>query len=300
MSRILVTGSSGFLGSHIANRYVAQGHEVLGVDIRMIPHIGFQQKECDLLSMDLPSWLSELKPDVVIHCAGNANVSVSVKDPGCDFQTGVALLHRLFFGVRDAGIRPRFVFLSSAAVYGNPNALPVSETAATRPISPYGLHKRQCEELCEYFHRGEGVPTVVARIFSAYGAGLRKQIFWDLADKLMKGGKVELFGTGDESRDFIHVDDIVQAIGLLADTTTGGVYNLANGQEYSIRHVSTLLAKALGRDTALIGFNGRVKAGDPIHWRADISRLAELGYRQGRSIESGLEEFGRWVQNDAG
>jgi UDP-glucose 4-epimerase len=265
------------------------------VDIKIIPQIGFEQKECDLLEMDIASWMRDLRPDVIVHCAGNANVSISVSDPGFDFRAGVSLLHRLLFGVRDAGVKPSVVFFSSAAVYGNPAALPITEDAKAQPISPYGLHKRQCEELCEYFHRVEGIPTVVARIFSAYGAGLRKQLFWDLSNKILKGTDVQLFGTGEETRDFIHADDVVQAVQLLASAQTGGIYNLASGEELSIRAVASILAKGLGKDPAILSFNGQEKEGDPKNWRADVTRLKAIGYQKTVTIENGLNGYAEWV-----
>ena len=150
MKTILVTGSSGFIGSRIASSYAADGHQVIGLDIRMVPHLSYTQKECDLLTMDLEAYLKEVQPDIIVHCAGNANVAVSVADPGFDFQSNVAVLHRMLFALKAAKLKSKFVFLSSAAVYGNPVSLPINEDSAAKPISPYGLHKNQCEVLCKY------------------------------------------------------------------------------------------------------------------------------------------------------
>lgn len=299
MKKVLVTGSSGFIGSRIATRYAQEQHQVLGLDVRIVPHISFKQVECDLLAMDLASFLKEYQPDLVIHCAGNANVGVSVAQPHFDYESNVTVLHRLLFAIKAAAIAPKVVFMSSAAVYGNPNSLPISEDFASLPISPYGLHKRQCEDLCEYFARVERLPIVIARIFSAYGSGLRKQLFWDLVGKIANNPSVELFGTGNETRDFIHVDDVVDAIVLVSERSDRLYYNLANGVEVSIREAAGLLAKSMGKDPANIAFNGQVKPGDPLYWRADIGELRKIGYKQKVSLADGLQSYAEWVKKDA-
>lgn len=298
MKKVLVTGSSGFIGTRIAASYAQEGCSVLGIDVRVVPHIAFPQQECDLLAVDMVSLLRDFAPELVIHCAGNANVGISVARPHFDFDSNVKVLHRLLFAIKDSGLRPKVIFMSSAAVYGNPLALPIRETDVASPISPYGLHKRQCEDLCEYFHRVEGLPIHVVRIFSAYGSGLRKQLFWDLAGKIANNPRVELFGTGNETRDFIHVDDVVGAIALVAERSDCMFYNLANGVEVSIREAAGLLAQAMGKDASIIGFNGKVKPGDPLNWRADISALLAIGYRPRVGLAEGLQAYAEWVKKD--
>lgn len=295
MPTVLVTGSSGFIGSRIANELVRAGHRVVGVDRRMVPHLRFEQIECDLLSMDLVGFLSSLAPEMVVHCAGNANVSVSVQNPSLDFESNTVVLHRLLNSIKASHLCPRFVFMSSAAVYGNPSALPIAEGTLSRPISPYGIHKKMCEDLCEYFARVEAIPAVVARIFSAYGAGLRKQLFWDLAAKIGKGGPVELFGTGNETRDFIHVNDVVRAVLLLLERGEPKVYNIASGEETTIRTAASLLITSMKGSVDRLRFNGMVKEGDPLYWRADVSSLQSLGFKTSMHMEAGLEDYAHWI-----
>lgn len=191
----------------------------------------------------------------------------------------------------------RFVFLSSAAVYGNPESLPINENAPVKPLSPYAVHKAMCEQLCMYFIRNYGTDIKIARIFSAYGAGLRKQIFWDMYTKQLRTGRLDMFGTGDESRDYIHIDDAAQAIYLLAvKDSQEYIFNVANGEEVTIRKAAELFAECAGLGRDKIRFNGIRREGDPLNWRADITKLIELGYKQTVDLKAGLKDYFLWAQ----
>ena len=195
----------------------------------------------------------------------------------------------------------RFIFLSSAAVYGEPDSLPVSELEPVKPILPYGFHKRQCELLCEEFASIYGMPTASLRIFSAYGAGLRRQVIWDLCYRVLTEGKLELKGTGTESRDFIHVQDIVQAAIAVLDNAekVGEVYNVASGEEVAIKELAERLVAALGMDAEPV-FDGVVPPGHPRNWRADITKLKRLGFSPKISLEDGLSSFATWCRSEIG
>ena len=135
------------------------------------------------------------------------------------------------------------------------------------------------------------------RIFSAYGNGLRKQLLWDIYQKYQNTGRIELFGTGDETRDFIHVSDIVRAIELiLAYDGPENIINVANGEEVSIRELAEIYAGKLGADADVVSFNGMVKEGDPRNWRADISLLKRLGYEKHMALSDGIEAYVEWAR----
>jgi nucleoside-diphosphate-sugar epimerase len=292
---VLITGSSGFIGSRIAASFVQDDYKVVGIDMKIIPHLNYEQKECNLLEEDLAQYISECQPDIIIHCAGNASVGLSVKEPFMDFSNNVQLLHKLFFTLLKVGCKPKVIFLSSAAVYGNPGKLPISESDSLMPMSPYGLHKRLCENICEYFYNVENIPVTIVRIFSAYGAGIRKQLFWELATKIAKKEKLELYGTGEETRDFIHITDVIQAIRLIADKSDKLIYNIANGCETTIREAAGILVTEMGKDIRDLNFNGIIKDGDPINWRADITALETLGYTAKVNLKEGIASYARWV-----
>lgn len=299
--KVLVTGCNGFIGSHLVNFYSSNGYEVYGLDIRInkVNMINCKFIECNLQNEDMIKVYKEICPDIFIHCAGNASVGMSVDYPEMDFDSNVGVLYKTLSSVARANINPKFIFLSTAAVYGNPKELPINEKTDTAPISPYGLHKKMCEDLCEYYREVKGQDITVVRIFSAYGEGLKKQILWDMYNKYKNNGYIELFGTGNETRDFINIKDLVQALDLISRAEKSNfIYNIANGEETSIKTLASEYANILKIDANKIIFNGEVKKGDPINWRADITKLRQLGYKQSTYLPEGLKNYIEWVRGN--
>lgn len=299
MKKILITGARGFIGSKLTEMFCDNGDIVEGWDLISGDCGNVTVKKVDMgREDDVFSHLKAFCPDIVIHCAGSADVGRSVEYPEMDYHGNVTLTHHLLFGLHKLGLlNTRFVFLSSAAVYGNPVALPITEDMKCNPLSPYALHKVMCEDICEYFSKNYGMDVKVARIFSAYGRGLKKQIFWDMYNKSQKTGRLDMFGTGKESRDYIHVDDVIQALYLLATTKSDGMlFNVANGEEVSIQSATEHFADCAGIGRDSIAFNGVVREGDPLNWRADISRVKALGYRKSVMMEEGLKDYYTWVR----
>lgn len=299
MSKLLITGIGGFLGRHIARHFAANGWEVAGIDALADPQLGgnIRYTQLALPSPALPDFLVSTQPDVCIHCAGSASVPLSMTDPANDFRANVGLTFEMLDALRQHAPKSRFLLLSSAAVYGNPKTLPIDEKQHLAPMSPYGFHKRQCELLCQEFSRIYGLPTVSARIFSAYGPGLRKQVVWDICERLLTKGALSLKGTGRESRDFIHPTDIAAALALLAEKAPaeGEIYNVASGRETTIADLATLLASTLEVDVTA-QFDGEVRAGDPLNWRADIGKIAALGYTPSVALEEGSRQVAGWAR----
>jgi UDP-glucose 4-epimerase len=186
-------------------------------------------------------------------------------------------------------------------VYGDPASLPVRESDAVAPLSPYGWHKRQAEILCEEFASVFALPTTVARIFSAYGPGLRRQVVWDICERLLTNGKFELRGTGVESRDFIHANDVAHALAILAAKAPacGEVFNLATGRETSIADLARLAASALGSKHEPV-FDGAQTPGQPVNWRADIGAIGALGFAPQVSLEDGVRGVAAWARAELG
>ena len=300
MSRVLITGASGFIGHRTGIEFQKYGYEVIGWD-RSEARNGFDIVPVDMSDEEiLISRLEDCNPDIIIHCAGAADVGKSVKDPTMDYHGNVTLTHNLLFSLHKTEMeKTRVVFLSSAGVYGNPISLPITEDMPLNPLSPYAVHKVMCEDLCKYFANNYGMNVKVARIFSAYGEGLKKQIFWDMHKKAAAKGRLDMFGTGNESRDYIHVDDVVQSLYLLATKASDHVvFNVANGEEITIREATELFAEAAGVTKENIAFNGVVREGDPLNWRADISRIRALGYKMTVNIKDGIEEYVEWLRKE--
>jgi UDP-glucose 4-epimerase len=145
------------------------------------------------------------------------------------------------------------------------------------------------------------VPTVSVRIFSAYGAGLRRQVVWDICERLLTNGALTLGGTGNESRDFIHATDIARALALLSEKAPaeGEIYNLSTGRETTIAELAGHLIAALGMNV-VPQFDGKTRAGDPLNWRADVSKLVSLGFAPTVALEQGLTQVASWARAELG
>lgn len=301
MSLVLITGVTGFIGRYVARQFAEAGWSVAGLGTRPPENAPRQYLSCYeqlvLPAADLAVIVQQLQPDVCIHCAGRASVDLSVSDPAADFDASAAVTFNLLDTLRLCAPRCRLIYLSSAAVYGNPVALPIYETQNPNPISPYGFHKLMCEQLCAEFAKVYSLPTAIVRIFSAYGPGLRRQVLWDICQKALTQPQLSLRGTGNESRDFIHGRDVARAIYTLAEQAPceAEVYNLANGIETKIKELADLVLAQLGLAIP-IEFDGTIPAGNPVNWQANIGRLARVGFIPEVDLERGINIYAQWCR----
>ncbi len=301
MKKILITGVNGFIGNNAAD-YFEKEYEIYGMDISTNyrgnnPDVNYYQCNMSHSPAELSMVITDIQPDIVLHCAGSANVGASVLNPMADLDGNLHSLYQLLIALRGIEKKPKVIFLSSAGIYGNPKKLPISESDTPAPISPYGLHKLMCEELCSYYNKVHGYQIRSVRIFSAYGNGIRKQILWDMYQKYKNTGKISLFGTGNETRDYIHISDIMRAIDcIIRYDGPEEIFNVANGEETSIAQLASVYAKCLGESEDIISFNGEVKVGDPLNWRADISLLKKIGYEKKMDFEDGVRAYVDWVK----
>jgi UDP-glucose 4-epimerase len=298
---VLITGVAGFLGRYVAQHFTGLDWTVIGIDSAP-PENASISRLAAYYSLKLPDdaigkILREHAPDVCIHCAGRASVPLSVADPSADYYANVVLTFEVLEALRKHAPACKFIFVSSAAVYGNPRSLPVNEDAPVAPISPYGFHKLQGELLCKEFAGVYGLQTASMRIFSAYGPGLRRQVLWDICRKVITNQSLMLQGTGHESRDFIHALDIARAAYLVATRAPmgGDVFNLASGTEVTIQDLARQILEALGADCAL-QFDGVVPPGTPLNWCADMSKLHSLGFEVSVPFKQGVETFAQWCR----
>ena len=278
---VLVTGQEGFLGRHVLAAFTAAGKRVVGAG----------RPELELASVRFATLVRDTRPELVVHCAGPASVSASVEDPDGDRSATLDALGSVLDATGDA----RLVLVSSAAVYGQPAQLPVGEDAPLAPVSPYGRHRVEAEQLA----RDRSIPLAIARVFSAYGEGLRRQVLWDVARRALAGGSVELSGTGAETRDFVHAGDVARAIATIAERAPfdGEAYNVGTGVETPIARLAELVTRELGGGE--VRFNGVARPGDPERWRADIDRLRGLEFEPSISIEDGAPAYARWARDNA-
>lgn len=296
--KVLIIGSKGFIGSHCYSRLKqSAGMAVYGADV-VIDYNDPEYFLIDATNADFKNIFALHQFDWCINCAGAASVPDSFRNPERDYLLNVHHLALLLNAIRTEGSRCKLVQLSSAAVYGNPTILPVSETAELSPLSPYGIHKKQAEELCKMYFEHFGVRSSVLRVFSAYGRGLQKQLFWDLYKKMESSQEIVLHGTGNETREFIHVSDIVHAIRVIIQANDVGhqVINIANTEPLSIREAANAFFRNMDFH-GHVSFNGINRAGDPLYWQADTSLLRDLGYRQQISFTEGIGDYCEWLRD---
>lgn len=293
--KILIVGSKGFIGSHCVD-YFSKEHEVWGCDVIM-DYTSSRYISIDAVDSDFQEIFQQHKFDVCINCSGAASVPFSLEKPFNDFKLNTLNVFKLLEAIRLNAPGCKFITMSSAAVYGNPEALPIVETQKRMPVSPYGFHKVMAEMICEEYYRFWGVKTCCLRIFSAYGPRLKKQLFWDMYNKVTTQKNLVLWGTGEESRDFIYINDLVKIIALVIDKGdfNGNIYNAANGEQRRISEVAEIFVKLLGTETQ-ISFNNEVRKGDPLNWEADVSLIKSMGYKFEYSLECGIQEYINWIK----
>lgn len=308
---VLVTGGAGFLGQACARRFRAAGWHVVGLG-----HGRWTDDEARAAGYD--RWvnagvtaealasLADLGQDLraVAHCASNGSVPYSLEQPLDAYErtvgSTVVLLEHLRRHVPSAVV----LYPSSAAVYGATPDRPLHETDAPNPVSPYGFHKQMVETLLAAHAACFGQPTVAVRFFSIYGPGLRKQLLWDASARLLSGeSPLTFFGTGDETRDWIHVEDAAALMLHLAERAAVTpsadarleIVNGASGERVTVRDVLGRLARALGSTTE-IRFNGTVRAGDPRFYHAATARMHATGWRPTIALADGLAAYAGWVR----
>lgn len=294
--KILILGSEGFIGKHCVNYFVNKGEQVFGVDLMNEPSTNyiFIQRTKD---SNFYSSVFREKFDVVINCAGSGNVSFSMQNPLFDFEMNCFETIKILDELKKYS-NTKYIHLSSAAVYGNPTIKPITESTALSPVSPYGYHKMIAEQICKEFFTMFNCKIAILRPFSVYGPGLKKQMFWDWNQKTISNNQeIELFGTGNESRDYIYINDLVRSLAVIIDHSSFDldVYNVASGSETLIKDAAKIFFSSR-EEKINYKFNDIVRSGDPLNWKADISKLKSLGFELVFSLEQGISDLKTWLK----
>ena len=300
-----MTGARGFLGRHVARHLRALDWRVVGVghgawtreDAEAWGVSTWREAEIDLRALlDLAA--ASGPPELVFHAAASASVAYSLEHPLLDFQRTVATTAVVLEALRTAAPGALIVYPSSAAVYGVVTKDPIAEPTPIAPLSPYGVHKAMAEQLCLTHGQHFGLRCAVIRYFSLYGPGLRRQIVWDLVQKITANpAEVVLDGTGDETRDFLHVEDAARIVSPIVHMTRDEpvVINGGSGHAVSIRELAGVVAGELGEHT-VIRFSGTRRQGDPPYHEADVTRLAQLGFEPGWTLREGVRDYLAWLR----
>jgi UDP-glucuronate 4-epimerase len=308
--RALVTGCAGFIGSHLAESLLEDGHAVVGVDCfndnylrapklanlkRAREFEAFEFVPIDLARGDLADVVGDC--DAVFHLAAEPGVRTSWGDRFDLFvRNNVLATQRLLEAACEEPAR-RFVYASSSSIYGNAASFPTPEDAVPSPFSPYGVTKLAGEHLCQLYRQNHGVDAVMLRYFTVYGPRQRPDMaLHRFCAAALTGEPIRIFGDGGQRRDFTFVDDVVAATraAAAAPSVPGHVYNVGGGSRVSVKRVVELLAGLAERPLRLE--HTAAEAGDVRETGADTSRAAaELGYRPRVSFEDGLRTEFEWM-----
>jgi len=312
MSRVLVTGAAGFVGSHVVDRLLAAGREVVGVDAftgyyprfqklrnlePALGKVGFRLVEGDLLDLDIRGLLAGV--ETVVHLAAEPGVRRSW---GGNFdvylERNVRVTQRLLEAVGESGTTG-FVHASSSSVYGPDAGGPVDEETARRPASPYGLSKLAAEELVALYGRERGVPATVLRYFTVYGPRQRPEMALSrFIRAAIQGREVEVFGDGEQVREMTFVADAADATVAALEAPPGGTYNVGGGERASVNRLLDCVRRTLGVPVEAV--YAPAVEGDVRSTWADSGRAErDLGYRPRVSLEDGITSQAGWALRES-
>jgi len=310
--KLLVTGGAGFIGSHLVEALIAQGHTVSVIDnFNDFYDPAIKRSNVSAFARSVPiheievcnqtavgDVLAKEQPDVIVHLAGRAGVRPSVLYPELYLQTNIFGTFSLLEGAKQNGI-PRFVFASSSSVYGATKELPFREDQPLhQTLSPYASTKLAGEHLCSTYAHLYGIQVVCLRFFTVYGPRQRPDLSIHRFTHLIANGKpIEVYGDGSAARDFTYVDDTIQGVlGAIAFRSSPfEVFNLGESDTIDLLSMIGEIEKALGRK-ATIDFRPPVP-GDMPRTYADISKAKQmLNYRPTTRIQEGIAKFVEWYR----
>jgi UDP-glucose 4-epimerase len=307
--RLLVTGGAGFIGSHLVDRLIEDGHDVWVLDnlstgkIRNLDTV-IESQNLRIVRTDIRRIPSSLlrrlrRIDVVCHLAALTDVQESVKNPVLTNDVNLVGTLRVLEVARKLKAK-RVVFASSAAVYGMIERFPVMEDAKMAPISPYGTSKAASELYLRTFEENYGIEAISLRYFNVYGSrqvsSQYSGVISIFASRLLRGRPLPIFGEGTQSRDFVYIDDIVDAtIRASQRRSRGRVFNIASGTETTVKELAEIMQGLIGRRTGLKFLPPR--SGDPYRGVADITKARkELGFHPRTPLKDGLSATIRWYR----
>ncbi len=303
--KCLVTGGSGFIGSNLVAFLLQKGHKVTVVDNlstgykQNIATLDVDFVEGDIRDGDLIKHLVPGK-EAIFHLGASVGNARSIKDPFKDAEVNIIGTLNLLEAAQKNEVSS-FVFSSSAGIFGELKTLPIKENHPVEPDSPYGASKLGAEKLCLAYNKLYGLKVVCLRYFNVYGVNQRYDAYGNVipifAYRMINHQPVTIFGDGEQTRDFVHVQDVVQA-NYKASITAGvtGAFNIASGRAITINHLVELMGTVSQLAPKVIYESPR--KGDVRHSRADISAAGEsFGYQPEVDLETGLREYMSWARD---
>lgn len=300
MRKVLITGGAGFIGGHLAERLASSGVEVLVLDQRAdAAPPGVRAVQGCITDRSLVEDLAA-GCDALFHLAAMVSVVQSMGEPEECVRVNVLGTLRVLEAARRQRVG-KVVMASSAAVYGDLPGSPKREGDPTAPVSPYGVSKLDGEHYLEIWRREHGLPTVSLRFFNAYGPrqdpdSVYANVIPAFIRRCFRGQDLLIHGDGRQTRDFVYVDDLVEACVRAAETPEMlGVYNVARGESTSVLALAEAIRAQAGSSSQFV--HGPSRAGDLRHSVADISRLRQAGFEPRWSLEEGLRATIEWFRS---
>ncbi|HOL07668.1 MAG TPA: GDP-mannose 4,6-dehydratase, partial [Methanomassiliicoccaceae archaeon] len=307
---MIITGAAGFIGSNLTEHLLQEGHEVVGIDNlddyysgktmfleRSIEDSNFSMVRGDILDLELMKKTMK-GADAVVHLAAQAGVRFSVRDPLKSHMVNVVGTLNVLIAAAEGGVK-RVVNSSSSSVYGNIDQRPVTETDEPRPVSPYATSKLAAEIYCRQFHELYGLDTVSLRYFTVYGPRQRPDMAIRIfTERILNGLPPQIFGDGEQTRDFTYIDDVVAAIrsAMIAPDLKGAALNISGGRPITINRLVQELKEVCGR-RELEPIYLPPQAGDVNHTWGDPSLAMKLlGWKPRIGIKEGLRRYVEWYR----
>jgi len=299
--KALVTGCAGFIGSHLAGRLLEEGYEVVGIDC-FAPYYPreikgeniagiLKQKHFEFIEADVLAMKEFPRVDCVFHEAAQPGVRGSWGDKFEIYVRNNILATQKLLEFYKGEKLTKFIYASSSSIYGDAE-LPLKETAAPRPISPYGVTKLAGENLCYLYHKSYGTPVISLRYFTVYGPGQRPDMaIHKMVSAILNGEEFVIFGDGNQTRDFTYIDDVTEANILAARSEIQGkVFNIGGGSRISVNDLVKLISNLLNKEVKATYVEEQ--KGDVKNTWADIELTKkELGWQPQVEITEGLRRY---------
>jgi len=304
MFKVLVTGGAGFIGSHLVDKLIEIGHQVVVIDDlstgkkeNLNPKAKFY--ELDICDSKVSQIFQEEKPEIVFHLAAQIDVRKSVEDPIQNAKVNILGTLNILENCPKISVK-KFIFTSSGgAVYGDTDTIPTPETHPENPELPYGTTKLAVEKYLYFYQKTFGLNHTVLRLANVYGPRQSSQgeggVIAIFCDKMLKDNQPVINGDGKQSRDFIHINDVVEAALLATEKEKSGIYNIGTGEEISINEIFRKIKELTNSGCQEI--HGMTKPGEQKRSCLDFSKAKkELNWQPKYSLEQGLKKTIEWFK----
>jgi len=307
MAKVCVTGGAGFIGSHLVEMFIQSGHEVFVIDDLST---GFRENltsevalhQVDICSEEAAKLILNEKPSIIVHAAAQMSVRVSMENPLLDSRVNVVGIANLLHAAKELKDQPRLVFLSTGgAIYGEQNNFPANEEHSILPTSLYGINKFVGERYLDLWHRSYGLSYAALRLGNVYGprqnphgeAGV-VAIFYQL---LLSEKTPTIYGSGEQTRDFVYVSDVVEAVRVASISNESGSFNIGTGLETSVNELYGEICATIKSE--LTPNYAEARAGEQQRSSIDPAKAAEVfKWRPSFDLKAGLEKTAQWFRSN--